>query len=477
MAIKHSTLNALFLVLIFQIVGCTTAEDTSPQGDVALVAVNVVDIEAGTILPSQTLIIADGRIVEMLPSEEVALPHGMHSVRGNSLYLIPGLMDMHTHVASPEGLALALAHGVTTIRIMWGQPATLALRESVRGGEIPGPRIYTAGDLVDGHPAIWAEVGLEANAYTDAQAMDAFVAQQQADGYDFIKTYSRLTPEVFQAILAAGNKHGMEVSGHVPQDVSLREAIEGGMRTSEHFIGALASVLRDESLPSPDLSVFDERALDLVRKVGSGEIDASELIDPEKLDAFAAYVATQDHWFVPTHDIMRNFTNDFQRPFEEALPYMTPDLHAMFESIESGSFFRLDQVQKDGESTLYELRTLVLSAFHDAGAKILVGTDHSFLSGPATAREIKALHKAGFSRHAALAAATIEPGRYLGQAGELGVIAKGAVADLVLLDGNPLEDLDALNHIEGVMTEGVWYDRAALDAMLVELERRASGEE
>lgn len=146
----------------------------------------------------------------------------------------------------------------------------------------------------------------------------------------------------------------MEVSGHVPQDVSLREAIEGGMRTPEHFIGALASVMRDETLPSPDLSVFDERALDLVRRVGSGEIDASELIDQEKLDAFAAYVATQDHWFMPTHDIMRNFTNDYQRP---------------------------------------------------------------------------------------------------------------------------LEDLAALSHIQGVMTEGDWHDRAALDAMLAQLERRASGED
>ena len=454
------------------IAACAEQPAPAVDGDVAFVGVNVVDVEGGAIVPQQTVVIAGDRIASISPSADTSLADTVMVVNASGQFLAPGIMDMHTHPVTNDDLALALGHGVTTMRVMWGNPLTLGQRASIEAGEIPGPRLITAGDLVDGEPPIWAQYGLPANSYTDPDAMDAMVAEEKAAGYDFVKTYSRLTPEVFEAILSAGQKHGMEVSGHVPQGVSLRDAIEGGMRTSEHFIGVLAEVLSDETQGTPDLSVFDPGALEIVLRVASGEVDADTFVDPEKVEDFASWAAEQEHWFVPTHDIMRNFTNNTQRSFPGALRFMSAAELGLFDDIESGSFFRLTPPQKTGESILYEIRTQVLKEFHAAGAKIMAGTDHGRLAPLLIVEEIKALHNAGFSTAAALRAATSEPGRYLGMPGELGVVAEGAIADLILLDANPLDDLDALKRMQGVMARGVWYDRATLDAMLDDLSAR-----
>ncbi len=466
--------SLMSVVLIAVIAACSQQPPALTAGDLAFVNVNVVDVDGGVVVPEQTVVIAGDRIVSISPTSEIRLSEDVKAVNARGRYLAPGIMDMHTHPVIDDDLTLALAHGVTTMRVMWGNPMTLQQRAGVESGQIPGPRIVTAGDLIDGEPAIWAESGLPAKSYVDAAAMDAMVAGEKAAGYDFVKTYSRLTPEVFGAILAAGNKHGMEVSGHVPQSVSLRDAIAAGMRTSEHFIGVMVEVFADESLASPDLSVYDPNALAVVMRVARGDLDPETLIDPQKLDEFAGWVAGQDHWFVPTHDIMRNFTNDFQTRFPEAELYMTAEELGLFDSIESGSFFRLTADQKTGESILYEVRTEVLRTLHEAGAKIMAGTDHGRLAGLLILQEIKALHKAGFSKAAALRAATSEPGRYLGMPGELGVVAEGAMADLILLDANPLEDLDNLGKLQGVMARGTWYDRTKLDEMLGDLSARLS---
>jgi len=279
---------------------------------------------------------------------------------------------------------------------------------------------------------------------TEPLLANDIVAGQKALGYDFVKVYSRLQRSVFDAIAAAGRRHDMDVSGHVPQAVPFRHAVEAGMRTSEHFVGVLHAVFRDQSLPSPDVSPMFDEAKQFMEQVGRGEINVEGLIDWRKVKELSAWLAGRKHWLVPTHHIMRNFTDNPLPPFEAGLRYLTPEERMLVHG-DVGEFFGLTEDQKKGETLMYELRTDILKAFHDAGAKIMVGTDQQTMVGLATVAEMQALEQAGMSRADALRAATTVTADYLGRSGEFGEVREGAVADLILVKGNPLKDLAALN--------------------------------
>ncbi|MBM4186380.1 MAG: amidohydrolase family protein [Gemmatimonadetes bacterium] len=427
--------------------GCQSARPPIPA-DLAFLNVNVVDVAAATILPGQTVLVKGDRIVAI--GTKLAIAETTRSVDGSGRYLIPGLMDMHTHISSPDQLYLYLATGVTTVRHMAGDSVSLRWRREVAEGKLLGPRIVTAGPLIDGRPRIWT-FGVEV---TDPAVIDTLVRHQKEAGYDFVKVYSQLTPEVFEALIAAGAKYGIEISGHVPQDVPLTRAIEAGMRTGEHFIGAMKAVWRDTALATPDLSALDQRARQLVVAIGAGQVAGSSLIDSAKVAALGALAARSDFWFDPTHDIMRNFTSNPVTGRPEGLRYMSAPERALLRDVHKG--FGLTPDVLAGEDSLYPLRTRLLASLFEAGAKIIAGTDNAMLNGWALKDEIVALAKAGLGNAGALRAATLSAAEYLGKRGELGEVREGAVADLVLLGGNPLDDLEALYHPDGVMARGVW---------------------
>ncbi len=442
-----------------------TPELPPVQGEVAFVGAHVIDVAAGGVRNDWTVVVDNGRIVRTGPSAELALSEDVAVIDGTGRFLVPGLADMHAHVFNEHTLILYLANGITTIRNMWGDPEALALRQAVEDGSVPGPRLVTAGQLLDGAPKIWAG----STEVSDTGAAAALVAQQAAEGYDFVKVYSRLSPEVFDTMLAAAAEHGMEASGHVPQAVPFMHAVRSGMRTAEHMIGMLSSVFADESWPNPDLAAYDERAAAFVGKIGRGEIDPDDLVDPEKVARVAAELRERDFWFVPTIDVMKNFTTLSRRRHPDAVRYLTPVDRQLVALLESTDFAAAPPDVKAGEDILYAVRARVLRDLHRQGAKVLVGTDDSMLSGFVVVDEMQSLVDAGLTRADVLRSATLEAANHLGEPGRFGEIREGAVADLILVDGNPLEDLEALRFPRGVMRAGVWYTREELDGMLEEL--------
>jgi len=432
--------------------------------------VHVVDVRTGTVLEDRAVRIEGERITAVMPDGEAANEAGATVIDAKGGYLAPGLMDMHVHLQVREHATMNLLRGVTTVRNMWGNPETLAWKAAVEEGTLPGARIVTSGALVDGEPPIWEGSVV----MTDPADADAFVLQQKRAGYDFVKVYSRLEPRVFQALLDAGQKHGMEISGHVAQDVPLPDAIAGGMLTSEHLIGVLHAVAADRSLPNPSLSPKDERAKKLVVKFGSGEVPAEGYIDTVRLDAVAAAARGAGHWFVPTTRVMRNFSSDPVPYIDGMERFMGPMERDMLPLIKAGTvgkvLFNIDAAHQAGEDIHQKLRRQAILELYNAGAPMLVGTD-SFQSaaGTVTIDEMESLHALGIPSDAVLRAATLEPARYLGREGELGEIREGAIADLIFLDSNPLEDLAALKELRGVAKAGVWYDEQAIAAMLEEM--------
>lgn len=445
--------------------GCADQGAETVQGDTAFVGATVVDIAAGALAPGQTVVVDEGRITSVGPSAEASLAEGVTVIDGTDRYLLSGLTDMHAHVFTEDSLLPYLANGITTIRNMWGGPMALAMKEAVADGRLPGPRILTAGQLLDGAPKIWAgstEVAHPAEAAS-------LVAQQAADGYDFVKVYSRLSPDTLDAILAAGAEHDIAVAGHVPQDVPLLDAVQGGLRTAEHFTGMLAAVLADDGLPNPDLASFDVRNNDLIKALGRGEIDVESLLDRDKAAQLGAALAGHEFWLVPTIDVMKNFTNLSRDPHPEAFQYMTPADRAIMRMLESAGSAMIDPELQAGETVLYHVRADMLADLHRAGARILVGTDDSLQGGFAVVDEMEALVDAGIPALDVLRAATLGAADFLGERGTFGEVVEGAAADLILVQGNPLEDLDALRRPQGVMRAGTYYDRAKLDTMLEQL--------
>ncbi|MEQ9463550.1 MAG: amidohydrolase family protein, partial [Haliea sp.] len=409
------------------------------------------------------------RITSITSGDDLPKSEGVKIIDGGGSYLVPGLMDMHYHLMIPEHATLNMLRGVTTIRNMWGNPQTLAWRAAVEEGTLPGARVITAGAIIDGSPAIQAGPEL-----TDPREADLFVLKQKRAGYDFVKTYSRLQPDVFTAILEAGRKNRMEIAGHVPQDVPMLEAIRGGMRTSEHMIGVLWAVARDRSLPNPSLSPYDDRAKALLLRLAAGEVSADDFIDPERVRELARVARSEGHWFVPTIRVMRNFTTD-PVPWIDGIddffgPFMKPYIDLMKEGKVAETFFKLSEEHQRAEDVHLRLQGEALLALYEAGAPILAGTD-SFpaAAGTVLVDEMLSLHTLGMSIPDVLRAATLEPARYLRQEGNLGEVRPGLIADLVLVEGNPLEDLGVLRNPLGVAKAGEWYPRATIEQMLAEL--------
>ncbi len=455
----------LALIAVFLAAGCADPAAEQVQGNTAFVGVTVIDVAAGETVPAQTVVVDDGRIVRVGPSASVTLADGVTVIDGTGRHLLPGLTDMHAHVFTADALVPYLANGVTTVRNMWGGPMALEMKAAVAEGRIPGPRIVTAGQLLDGPPKIWAG----STEVADAAEAEALVAQQAADGYDFVKVYSRLSPEVLDAILAAGAEHGIAVAGHTPQDVPLLHAVQGGMRSAEHFTGMLSAVFADPALPNPDLGSFDPRNHELVKALGRGDLDAAELVDPDKVAQLGADLAAHDFWLVPTIDVMKNFTSIPRPAHPDAFDYLTPADRAIMRMLESAGSAMIDPELQAGETVLYHVRADVLPALHRAGTRMLVGTDDSLQHGFAVVDEMETLVETGLTILEVLRAATLGAADYLGERGTFGEVVEGAAADLILVDGNPLEDLGALRRLHGVMRAGTFHDRANLDALLEQL--------
>jgi hypothetical protein len=441
------------------------------QEGYAISGVNVVPMDREAVLENQTVLVKSNRITAILPADNANIPAGYERIDGQGRFLAPGLADMHAHPMTQENLDAFLASGVTLIRAMWGEPIVLQMRKEVEMGERAGPRIIAGGRIVDGEPVIHYGSDQVMNP-ADAKRV---VQQQKAAAYDFIKVYSNLSLEAFDAIAEAAANEGIPYAGHVPHQVPMSHALQAGMQTSEHLTGVADATLREGQTYvwnwSPEFAPFAER-------VGKGELTVDQLFDAGKLAGLAALSADTGHWLVPTLVVLRGVSLD---PEQMAAEFDSPDMRYTDYTVKS--FWRLMSAFGPPQSEAFYAGRLALfahnlkqvKAFHDAGARILAGTDalNPFVNvGFSVVQEMQLFVDAGMTTFEALKTATVNAAEFAGEAGTAGVIAEGARADLVLLDANPLEDVAAYREIAGVWANGHWHDRADLDQRLAAMEAK-----
>lgn len=433
--------------------------------DLVLRDVQVVDVEAGRVLAGQALVIREGRIAQVVPLAQLALPEGARVIEGRGLFALPGLFDAHVHLsASPETYGpLLIAHGVTCVRDLGGATdEVLALRARHRTSPEPLPRIVCTGAILDGDPPVWPF----SEPCGTPEAGRAAVEKLVAAGVDQIKVYSLLQPEVYRAIVETAHAAGKKVTGHVPSAVPLGDALAAGQDCVEHLTGFAAELARLAGRPAEP---------DPMREPGWEALDA---LPPEALRELCARVAARKQVQCPTLAVYRGFS----RLLVGADPAADPDARSV-------PPFLLERWREPGEVGAHLARHLqaglpraqrLVGALHAAGVPIVAGTDLAnpyVFAGASLHDELALLQEAGLSPVAALRAATLEPARLCGLEAELGTIAAGKVASLLLVRRDPLVDARRAREVEGVLVEGRWLDRAALDGLLETATRRAHAAE
>jgi imidazolonepropionase-like amidohydrolase len=465
------------------------------SADVAIRGATVVDVAGGTLVPDQTVLIAGNRIVAVGPSGKVGIAPGADVIDAAGAYLIPGLWDTHVHsVRSPTAVweetsiarvewhfPLFLAYGVTGVRNMNDATAdpTLELTNSVKRrlaeGELLGPRLLASGPYIDGDPPL-GEGAVVVRTEAEARA----VVDRLADaGADFIKPYENLSREAYFAIMDQARRRGIPVDGHLPFRVTAEEAAAAGQRTVEHpevmagGCSADAEAVRDRfaRVLSDDFASLPENEQFLVQfRLYRAFYDTR---DPAACEP--TMEAFRRHGVAVTMDVVayHHIVHADEILADTASMRLVP--HAVrrdWEERPAGERFR------EFQSILRPIIPLELEnvrLLHEAGVTLLAATDVGVplqVPGISLHRQLLRLTEAGLTPLAALRTATLNPARVLGLADSLGTIEAGKLADLVLLDANPLTDIRNTQRIRAVIADGRLYRRADLDRLLAEVAGR-----
>jgi imidazolonepropionase-like amidohydrolase len=413
-------------------------------------------------LADRTVVVRGDRIAAVAPSAELPVPAGVTAIDGTGKWLMPGLTDMHVHVFGDDQFAMLVAAGVTLVRNMYGMEQHLAWRAKIARGELLGPTIVTAGPLIDGEPPVWPGSAV----LTNPADADKLVAGQKAAGYDFLKPYARLSRPAYEALAAAGKRHGMPLEGHVPEAVGLAGVLAAQQRTIEHLDGYLLAMLRDGvTLPEPRPARLRTTLANL---------------DRARLPGLVAQTVAAGTWNCPTLVVNDRFGQLDDLPaLRKRVAWLDELPPAMIAFWDPKQDFRLKSYTAEDFATLRAAsaeRAKVFAALVAAGAPMLVGTDTGnpyVVPGAALHDEIELMVAAGMPRDRVLRAATADAARFLGAPHEFGVVEPGARADLLLVSSDPLTaPLPVVP--DGVVLRGKWLARAELDARLADIARRAS---
>ncbi|HCX29032.1 MAG TPA: hypothetical protein DHU55_04555 [Blastocatellia bacterium] len=437
--------------------------------------VTVIDATGATAKPDMTVVIIGDRITTLGKSRKVRVPANAQVVDATGKYLIPGLWDMHVHVfrnASQRPpneyyFPLFIANGITGVRDMWTKLDKVAQVELWRKQftERPGtvPRFGAVGTIVDGLPATWPNSDTVSTADEARRMVDTL----KAGGVDFVKVYWNLSREAYFAIADQTKKQRIPFAGHVPISVSALEASDAGQRSIEHLDGiSLACSTEEERLSKIKPSDLPP---------GKYQQQVFDTYDEQKCARLFSHFAKNSTWQVPTLSIFQRFNIDPNTlANDERLKYIP-----MAEREEWKRFItRLEKrtLEQNAQRRL-QVAFKLIGGMRRAGVEFMAGTDlgNEYLyPGFSLHDELVLLVQAGLTPMEALQAATQNPAKFLGRLDSLGTIEKGKIADLVMLDANPLEDISNTRRINAVVVNGRYLPKEALQRMLAEVEATAN---
>ncbi len=446
----------------------------------SIVNVTVVDVATGTLVPGQTVLIENAHIVALGPTDDIVVPQASSVIDGSDRYLLPAFWDMHAHIyaISPLlDLPLYIAYGVTNVRDMQGcpQPADpfIACREDKRRwtsealtAQRVGPRIMSSTSFMANGPGMSERIKGVPDFFDTASPDQAraFVRHFARQNVEAIKVYDRIPRDAYFALVDEARKLGLEVVGHRPYAVTAAEAAVH-QKSIEHA----RFILHESFAGSAEL-----------RAGGAADWkeDRRRMLDqhdPREAEAIFSAMKDAGTWYVPTHLTrwVDAYSDDASVREDPLLRYLHPLMKWQWLEDVNGTL--ADDRSSEARETyreFYRKGLELTGAAHRSGVKILVGTDY-IIAGADVHRELEQLVLAGLAPADALQAATIKPAEYFGLEGQYGIVATGAVADLILLNADPLDDISNTRRIESVIFNGNLYDRSMIDRISAHVEDQA----
>ena len=456
-------LAAVCLLAALAAGACGPSGDRAQSG-IAIRNVTVIDAVSGE-RPGQTVLIDGDRIIDVGPYETFS-PDALDTIDGTGKFLIPGLWDMHVHLTYDDRFTATMPetlirYGITSVRDTGGlMEKMLPVVERMRAEGAIAPRVFFSGPLLDGEPVVYdgvdaPELGI-ANGTVEIAAEN--VARLKSQGVDFIKIYEMVTPEVFAALVEAARAHDLPIAAHVPLSMRASSAAPH-VQSMEHLRNVeLDCVENSAALLETRLQQLSAKSESSGMKLRSSlhslqRLDAIEALDEENC---ATVLSTMRNTIqVPTARLnaLSMFPVFERDDWAEALAEMPPAVRDEWSG--PSPWVDSDPGKRDLRFARFTLDMIL--RMHRAGVPIGAGTDAPIalaIPGYSLHNELEILVAAGLTPREALAAATVQPARFLALDGEMGSIAPGMRADLVLLDANPLVDIRNTREIDRVIARG-----------------------
>lgn len=459
----HYSIAKLLVLLLT----CAVCNKSSQAQRLVIENTNIVNVANGTILKGAHVVIEKDRIVRIHKNKE---NYAGEVVDGTDKFLIPGLWDMHTHNWNSEQFfPLLIANGVTGIRDMSGDMTKIKQwREDIRSGKIIGPVIFASGPIVDGPKPVWPGSVALKSPYQVHFKIDSL---KKNVGVDFIKVYSLLPREVYFKLAKEASKQKVSFQGHIPDEVSILEAAKAGQKSQEHLINFIL-----EASDSLDYikQIAKVSAAAGVRNSSTKLKMMIRTFNGNRLTNLTNELAKYDSWICPTLTVNRSigrlrdttFTND------KRLHYVMPSLKAMWNPANDFRFKNLDDEYFQLNRKFFELQLKVVKQLQQSGVKLLAGTDFPnpyCFPGFSLHDELQLMVLAGLTPLKALQTATLNPALFFEITHDYGTVEEGKIANLILLDKNPLENISNTKLIAAVFVNGKHLKKEVLDKMLKDL--------
>jgi hypothetical protein len=486
-ALSLAIVLTVLLVPVMVLMPLPPMPEKGQAGDFLISNVHVVDVRAGKLLGSQDVAVENGRITRIASTGSLPIPNGLVEIDATGKYVIPGLWDMHTHstkLASQYLHPLFIANGVTGVREMWGcmsEPdsyiACQADRErwnkALENGRVTSPRFlqHSSFQINGGNevPASYPDF-FKARSRQEASQLVSYYADS---GADFLKIYSELPTASYANLAEAAGARQLQLAGHRPLAVSLPELLAARQRTVEHprlfLMECYGGAAEFRSLPDP-LSAY---TMDFRRKILKEQ-------DAQRCSKLMAEMADSNTAWVPTLQVLamsaRAGDSDFRSDLR--LRYIPWPIKAGMWTPDADNAARKSQLPGHGDTyaRLYKMAQAHLAQAHTAGVEILLGTDAGdsyVFPGFSVHDELAEFVAAGLTPADAIRIATLGAARFSDMEDDFGTVEVGKVADFLLLNANPLENIDATTDIHALLYNGQLFDRAALDGLLEFAERQS----
>jgi len=417
-------------------------------------------MENEQVLANQSILVENGKILKISSMTSSFDSSGNQVIDGDGAYVYPGLAEFHSHIPiaqngdtqlQEEAMWLYLANGVLRVRGMIGHQSHLTLRNRVESGEVDGPRLFVSGPSFSG-----------SSVSSPAQAVQ-MVKDEKAAGYDHLKLHPGLSMEEFMAISKTAKELDIPFGGHVSLDVGLEASLKNGYKSIEHMDGYIEAMIPDYS-----------RVLD-PNIAGPFTMLLVEEVDLSKLPGLINLTLENGAWIAPTLTLFDRYFGS--KPAEEyrnipEMKYMSAEQVQSWINAKTPYEEKGILTAKNVQPNL-EFRNKLFMALHDAGVPVLMTSDSPQVfnvPGFSIHHEIELMSNAGMSTYEILKTGSVNPARYFDQEGEWGVIKEGASADFVLVEKNPLEDLNTLREPVMVVMKGQIYDRKELKKQLDRIE-------